>query len=98
MPNAGFIIGALVVVGAGIAVYALRNKETQDNVKQSQPRPQYGKIVSDEEDYRINKAVIEEAIQEKDYQTLEDMKTSHIVKKHSDLVEMIDKALKNKPH
>ena len=69
-------------------VYLLYIKEFNNTTKDS--------LSTDDVRYKNDKMIIEDAIAEKDYETLESMSKDRRVKEFPDLVEMIKKALKNK--
>ena len=54
-----------------------------------------GKLLSDEDRYNGDKSIIEDAINEKDWETLEDMLESS-TSDFPDLINMINNALKNR--
>ena len=58
---------------------------------------QLHKLISDEDKYKGDKSIIEDAIREKDWKTLEDFQDRPGLKKFPDLIKMIEEALKNKP-
>lgn len=94
--GAGISIGTVALVGgviavAGIAYLIYKNNET----KSTPSRKPLKKLLDDDDKYNTYKTIINEAIQKKDWQTLEDFLDSR-AKKYPDLIAMITEALKEK--
>jgi len=86
------LVGVVVIVG-GVIIYLNSSKRKEKrNSSSKDPIP---KILTDENRYKGNKAVIEDAIKEKDWKTLEEMLDSR-TSDFPDLIEMIKQALKNR--
>jgi len=84
------LIVGIVVVG-GIIYFAYKNNDKQSK----QSNKSMKKLLDDDDIYNTYKTIIDEAIQEKDWQTLEDFLDSR-AKKYPDLIQMIKKALNNR--
>lgn len=94
--GAGISLGTIALVGGVIAVAGIAYliyKNNDDKLKAtSKPLK---KLIDDEDKYKGYKIMIETAIQEKNWQTLEELIDSR-VKKYPDLINMINEALKEK--
>jgi uncharacterized membrane protein (DUF106 family) len=88
MPHVGFLLAGVII--AGVAYFIHKNSTDNSNNSTS-----IKKLLSDDDKYNTYKTIIENAIKEKDWQTLEDFLDSR-AKNYSDLVEMIKEALKEK--
>jgi len=84
------LIVGIVVVG-GIIYFAYKNNDKQSK----QSNKSMKKLLDDDDIYNTYKTIIDEAIQVKDWQTLEDFLDSR-AKKYPDLIQMIKKALNNR--
>lgn len=82
------LVGGVIIV-AGIAYYV---KKSKGKVEQE---VNLNKILSDDDRYNGDKSIIEDAIKEKDWETLEDMLESS-TSDFPDLINMINNALKNR--
>ncbi len=81
------LIGGVILLAGGMYYFYTQNStKEKSSVK---------KLLSDEDRYQTDRKIIEEAIVEKDWETLEDMLNSS-TKDFPDLIEMIKKALENK--
>ena len=78
--------GAILLVGGIYYLYTQNTTKEKVSVK---------KLLSDEDRYQTDRKIIEDAIEEKDWEMLEDMLNSS-TKDFPDLIEMIKKALENK--
>lgn len=85
------LIGGVIVI-AGVAYLVYKNSNNSQKSGSNQP---IKKLIDDEDKYKGYKIMIETAITEKDWQTLEELIDSR-VKKYPDLIKMIEEALKNK--
>ncbi|OCL97198.1 hypothetical protein [Arcobacter porcinus] len=84
------LIGGAIVV-AGIAYLVYKNSDKQ------KPKREFTDSLSTKEDrYKSDKKIIEEAMIENDWETLEAMSKDRRVKEFPDLIKMIEEALKNK--
>ncbi|WP_066348610.1 hypothetical protein [Aliarcobacter cryaerophilus] len=95
--GAGISLGTVVLIGgvvvvAGIAYLMYKNS---DNIQKNKSNKPIKKLIDDDDKYNGYKDMIETAIYKKDWQTLEDLLDSR-VKKYTDLIKMIEEALKNK--
>ena len=90
---AGLSLGTLSLVGGVIlvagTVYYLSSSESKEKEES------INKLLSDEDRYNGDKSIIEDAINEKDWETLEDMLESS-TSDFPDLINMINNALKNR--
>jgi len=90
---AGLSLGTLSLVGGAIlvagTVYYLSSSESKEKEES------INKLLSDEDRYNGDKSIIEDAINEKDWETLEDMLESS-TSDFPDLINMINNALKNR--
>jgi len=90
---AGISTGTIVLVGGVIliagAIFYLKNSNSKAE------KTSVKKILTDENRYKGYKSVIEDAIGEKDWETLEDMLNSR-TSDFPDLIQMIKKALNNR--
>lgn len=84
------LIGGVIVV-AGIAYLIYKNN---DNKKESEGI--VNNLLSDENRHKRDKSIIEDAINEKDWETLEGMFNSKSIKDFPDLIKILEEALKNK--
>lgn len=91
-PETGLSIGIIALAG-GVIIYLNNSKKKGKNSSSSQGS--INKILTDENRYKGDKLIIEDAIREKDWETLEDMLNSR-TSDFPDLIEMIKKALKNR--
>lgn len=95
----GISTGTMALVGGLVlavgAVYYLSKSDGQTDSKEREKKRPTNKLLSDDNRYNGDKAVIEDAIQEKDWETLEDMLDS-ATQDFPDLVEMIEKSLKSR--
>jgi len=94
----GLSIGTIALVGgailvAGVIIY-LNNSKKKGKINSSS-KGSINKILTDENRYKGDKLVIEDAIKEKDWETLEDMLDSR-TSDFPDLIQMIKKALNNR--
>lgn len=94
----GLSIGTIALVGgviivAGAIIYFNNSKKKRKSNSSSQGS--INKILSDENRHKGDKLVIEDAIKEKDWETLEDMLNSR-TSDFPDLIIIIEDALKNK--
>ncbi len=94
----GLSIGTIALVGgvilvAGAIIYLNNSKKKVRSNSSSQGS--INKILTDENRYKGDKLVIEDAIREEDWETLEDMLNSR-TSDFPDLIKIIKKALKNK--
>jgi len=81
------LIGGVILLAGGIYYFYTQNSiKEKDSLK---------KLLSDEDRYETDKKIIEEAIENKDWEILEDMLDSS-TRDFPDLIEMIKKALANK--
>ena len=85
------LIGGIVVVGVAYLVY--KNSKNEKMVKE---KAVVNNLLSDENRYKRDKSIIDDAMAEKDWETLEDMLNSKSIKDFPDLIKMIEEALKNK--
>ncbi|HIP13590.1 MAG TPA: hypothetical protein EYG73_12855 [Arcobacter sp.] len=84
------LVGGAILVATGIGtVYYLSNSKSKEKEKS------INKLLSDEDRYNGDKSIIEDAINEKDWETLEDMLESS-TSDFPDLINMINNALKNR--
>lgn len=90
MPTVVYILGGIVISGV---VYYLYNQNNANEID-SNKKP-IKKLIEDEDKYNGYKTIIETAIKEKDWQTLEDFLDSR-AKKFPDLIKMIEEALKER--
>lgn len=90
MPSVGFLIGGAIVV-AGVAYFLYKNS---DNEKEKGGA--VNNLLSDENRYKRDKNIIEDALREEDWDTLEGMLNSKSIKDFPDLIKMIEEALKGK--
>ena len=86
------LIGGVIVV-AGVAYLVFKNSNVQ-KTDSSSTQP-IRKMLSDEDRYDTDKNIILTAINENDWETLEDLLDSS-TKDFPDLIKMIEEALKNK--
>lgn len=90
---AGISTGTIVLVGGVIliagAIFYLKNSNSKAE------KTSVKKILTDENRYKGYKSVIEDAIKEEDWETLEDMLSSR-TSDFPDLIQMIKKALNNR--
>lgn len=84
------LVGGVIVV-AGIAYLMQKNSHTRQNDTQS-----IKKLLSDEDRYRGDKRIVFNAIQENDWDTLEELLKDNGIKEFPDLINMIKEALKQK--
>jgi hypothetical protein len=94
----GLSIGTIALVGgvilvAGAIIYLNNSKKKGRSNSSSQGS--INKILTDENRYKGDKLIIEDAIREKDWETLEDMLKSR-TSDFPDLIKMIKKALNNR--
>lgn len=90
MPSVGFLIaGTIVVAGVGYFIY-----KNNDNRKENNGI--VNNLLSDENRYKRDKNIIEDAIKEEDRETLEGMLNSKSIKDFPDLIKMIEEALKDR--
>jgi len=93
VPVIGLSLGTLSLVGGAIfvagTVYYLSSSESKEKEES------INKLLSDEDRYNGDKSIIEDAINEKDWETLEDMLESS-TSDFPDLINMINNALKNR--
>ena len=100
MPSVGFLIGGAIVV-AGVAYYIYKNGNTRelsdDTYKNKNKENNAGmkKLLSDDDKYNTYKTLIENAVKEKDFKTLEEFLDSR-AKNYPDLLKMIEEALKGR--
>jgi len=87
--STGTILLIAGVILLAIGIYYLY---TQNSTKK---KTSVKKLLSDEDRYQTDRKIIEEAIAEKDWDTLEDMLDSR-TRDFPDLIEIIKKALENK--
>ena len=97
-PAVGLSIGTTVLIGGTVLVVGtiiylnyLKKNDKVDILSQDS----INKILSDEDRYKGDKSIIEDAIKEKDWETLEDMLNSR-TSDFPDLIDKIKKALKHK--
>jgi len=95
--GAGISIGTVALVGgvivvAGIAYLIYKSSDAKGTQSSSKPMK---KLLEDDDKYNTYKTIISEAIKEQDWKTLEDFLDSR-AKKYPDLVDMINKALKER--
>ncbi|OHE10070.1 MAG: hypothetical protein A2513_08205 [Sulfurimonas sp. RIFOXYD12_FULL_33_39] len=90
--GAGISVGTVVLIGvviAGVAYLIYKGSKVSSS---TQP---IKKLIDDDDKYKGYKIMIENAIKEKDWQTLEDFLDSR-AKKYPDLIKIIEKALKER--
>lgn len=94
--GAGISLGTVALVGGVIAVVGIAYLiYKNNNEKSKQSNKPMKKLLDDDDKYNTYKTIINEAIQEKDWQTLEDFLDSR-AKKYPDLIKMINEALKER--
>ena len=86
------LVGGIIIV-AGAIIYL--NNSKKKGRSNSSNQGSINKILTDENRYKGDKLVIEDAIKEKDWETLEDMLNSR-TSDFPDLIQMIKKALNNR--
>lgn len=95
--GAGISLGTIALVGGAMVVVVgvayLIYKSNDKKIKKEE-RP-IKKLLDDDDKYNTYKSIIENAIKEKDWQTLEDFLDSR-AKHYPDLISMIKDALKDK--
>ena len=90
MPPVGFLIGGAIVF-AGVAYFVYKNS---DNKKENDIV--VNNLLSKENRYKRDKNIIEDAIKEGDWETLDGMLDSKSIKDFPDLIKMIEEALKGR--
>jgi len=80
------VVGAILVAGTVYYLSSSESKEKEESIN---------KLLSDEDRYNGDKSIIEDAINEKDWEILEDMLESS-TSDFPDLINMINNALKNR--
>ena len=85
------LVGGTMVVAAAVAYLIYKSN---DNKTKEEKQP-IKKLLDDDDKYNTYKSIIENAIKEKDWQTLEDFLDSR-AKHYPDLISMIRDALKDK--
>ena len=85
------LVGGVIVVVAGIAYLIYKNN---DNKKESDGIT--NNLLSDKNRHKRDKSIIEDAISEKDWETLEGMYNSKSTKDFPDLMKIIEEALKER--
>ena len=94
--GAGISLGTVALVGGVIAVAGIAYLIYKNNdAKKTQSSKPTKKLLDDDDKYNTYKTIIEEDIEEKDWQTLEDFLDSR-AKKYPDLINMIKKALEER--
>lgn len=91
MPPVGFLIGGAIVI-AGVAYFIYKNSDEKVN-NDNQP---IEKLLSDENRYKGDKNIVQNAIKEKDWEMLEELIKDKSIKDFPDLIKMIEEALKGK--
>lgn len=90
MPSVGFLIGGAIVI-AGVAYFVFKNSDEKVDSNQS-----IEKLLSDENRYKGDKNIVQNAIKEKDWEMLEELINDRSIKDFPDLIEMIEEALKGR--
>lgn len=90
MPAVVYILGGIVI--SGVVYYFYKQNYTDNEINNKKP---IKKLIEDEDKYNGYKTIIENAIKEKDWQTLEDFLDSR-AKRFPDLIKMIEEALKER--
>lgn len=90
MPSVGFLIGGAIVI-AGVAYFVFKNSEEKVDNNQS-----IEKLLSDENRYKGDKNIVQNAIKEKDWEMLEELINDRSIKDFPDLIKMIEEALKGR--
>ena len=91
MPPVGFLIGGAIVI-AGVAYFIYKNSDEKVN-NDNQP---IEKLLSDENRYKGDKNIVQNAIKEKDWEMLEELIKDRSIKDFPDLIKMIEEALKGR--
>ena len=86
------VVGVAIIAGVAYFIYK-KNTSKKENA----PKKRHTKIISDENKYKGDKRVIVKAIEEKDWDTLEEMLKDRSLKKYPDLIKMAEDALRQKP-
>lgn len=93
---AGISLGTVALVGGAIAVavivYLIYKNKDANQKEASKP---IKKLLDDDDKYNTYKTIIENAIKEKDWETLENFLDSR-AKKYPDLINIINEALKDR--
>jgi hypothetical protein len=91
MPPVGFLIGGAIVI-AGVAYFIYKNSDEKVN-NDNQP---IEKLLSDENRYKGDKNIVQNAIKEKDWEMLEELIKDRSIKDFPDLIKIIEEALKGR--
>jgi len=91
MPPVGFLIGGAIVI-AGVAYLIYKNSDEKVN-NDNQP---IEKLLSDENRYKGDKNIVQNAIKEKDWEMLEELIKDRSIKDFPDLIKIIEEALKGR--
>ena len=91
MPSVGFLIGGAIVI-AGVAYFIYKNSDEKVN-NDNQP---IEKLLSDENRYKGDKNIVQNAIKEKDWEMLEELIKDRSIKDFPDLIKIIEEALKGR--
>lgn len=86
------LVGGVVVI-AGIAYILYKNSSKNENLSKKPIR----KLISEDDEYLGDKKIIDDAIEENDWETLELLAKDKSIKRFPDLVKKVEEALKNKP-
>ena len=94
--GAGVSIGTIALVGgvvviAGVAYFLYKNSNNTNSSKET-----ITKIISDDDKYIRDKRVVIDAIEEKDWDILEELLKDKNFKRYPDLIKMAKEALKQK--
>lgn len=94
--GAGISLGTIALVGGVIVVAGIAYLIYKNNDNKKEREGIVNNLLSDENRHKRDKSIIEDAINEKDWETLEGMFNSKSIKDFPDLITMIKKALEER--